>query len=175
METTKDWRDYPVYVSGTAKSGTTLLLDLLDGTPSTVSIPDEPSFTKILKRDRIDLATSVRDYIHCYSAFGVRKNVLLNKMVSSGYADVKDYGDFVAEEISINEGENQQLTIRGLERWPEFFDAETYYRTLKVCLARANDKKDILTGTAEAVRLAQALPSEGLRRWIFKETFDGGG
>ena len=45
-----EWLEMPVYITGLMKSGTTLLLALLDGHPNILAYPDEPSFNRLWAR-----------------------------------------------------------------------------------------------------------------------------
>lgn len=169
-----DYYEFPIYVSGVAKSGTTLFLDLLDATPNTISYPDEPSFSKVLKRNYSSESLRVRDWVRCYSVIGVRKNLLLNKMFEEGFTDVANYGDFVREDMSRTDHEQTKLTIRGLENWHHWFDPDVYQRELEAHIrTNYSSRKDILTASIEAIRMAQRVEKKDLKCWVFKETFHG--
>lgn len=62
-KTMTDWLGRPVWLAGMMRSGTTLLLSLLDGDPALAVYPDEPSFQRLFDRTYRDAAHLRRDLL----------------------------------------------------------------------------------------------------------------
>lgn len=58
-----EWLEMPVYITGLMKSGTTLLLALLDGHPNILAYPDEPSFSRLWARRYDDAEHLIADWL----------------------------------------------------------------------------------------------------------------
>lgn len=162
-----DYKERPIFISGVAKSGTSLLLSLIDGHKKILAYPEEPSFHKVIERNYPDLERLVHDWIECYSVLGVRKNILLNRMKNMGYNHVSDYPDYVLEDISEKDIAPRLLGVKDSD-----FDFNKYKQTLRYRLRNISEKKDIMLSSIEAIAVAAGVEEKLLEHWAYKETFN---
>src|SRR5688572_28632498 len=58
------WVDRPIWVTGLMKTGSTLLLALLDGHSRILAYPDEPSFDRLFRRRYQGASHLVKDWLY---------------------------------------------------------------------------------------------------------------
>lgn len=120
----------PVFVTGLMKSGTTLLMSLLDGHKDVVFMPDEPSFPKFLKTDYKDSNQIINDILYGKSPLNL--GPALRDLGLCPEYDVKrgvfPEGPLVPEKHHRMAVKNYHN--RGLSNIPNF-DPETYFNALR--------------------------------------------
>lgn len=154
-----DWLQKPIFVTGPMKTGTTLLISLLDGHPQLVTYPEEPYFPCFESR----LYRTGVERILGWLRSG--KNVMhqVNHRLIDERVDGKPLPLDLLVKGVIRGADNDQLSDR--------FDWSTYNSSLIKHLNHAGfDNKSIIECTIKAFASAYDSPAKSgfARAWAFK-------
>jgi hypothetical protein len=166
------WVNRPVFATGLMKSGSTLLLALLDGHPEMLVYPEEPSFDRIFLRHYRDKNQLVRDWLfgtpnplhyagqirdrHAASGYDFRSWEPLPDAVRTDDLDL----DLLRSKIQLY-GVKDPSKVR--------FDVIRYHNELaeRLRAGAVQSPRDVMVATALSARAASDLQGEP-RCWFFK-------
>ncbi|HSW11358.1 MAG TPA: sulfotransferase [Solimonas sp.] len=168
---TQAWLDQPVFLTGLMKSGTTLLLGLMDGADGVLCYPDEPSFDRLWSRRYDDAEHMLRDWI-----YGTPNPIHLYKAMQEAHGEAFDpRGAAWAKEQYPLLSEIEQHCARSVLRGLDQADGESLFDRLQYLQALAEPPQEGLTRTALVRRTLQAFhralrrPIGQPRAWAFKQ------
>jgi hypothetical protein len=168
------WIHAPVYVTGLMKTGSTLLLALLDGHPELLVYPDEPSFERLFGRDYGDRDELVRDFL-----FGTPNPLHFNRFVQDGLLAASGFSprDWrpVPKLPALDQIDRialaEEIELRGVDSSAHAFDVVAYHRTLADELATIHtvDRRALVVATARALAAGAGRAATPPVRWLFKQ------
>jgi hypothetical protein len=168
------WIDAPVYVTGLMKTGSTLLLALLDGHPELLVYPDEPSFERLFGREYADRDELVRDFM-----FGTPNPLHFNRFVQeellapSGFSprDWRAVPNLPALDELGRGALAEQIELRGVEPGAHEFDVVAYHQALadELSALRDVDRRGAVVATARALAVGAGRAETPPARWLFKQ------
>lgn len=172
-----DWLDRPIYLTGLMKSGTTLLLSLLDGHSQLVVYPDEPSFYRIWLRRYQNPRHMVLDWL-----YGTPNPLNLNRAARARTEYPEDHDPKSKQPLPLSYldsldiewlSDNKNWSLRGLPDTvsADQFDHHQYLRAIERLACSQTELKRVffLKQIIEALRCAAKVASEKPARWAFKQ------
>lgn len=168
---TQAWLNRPVFLTGLMKSGTTLLLGLMDGADGVVCYPDEPSFDRLWSRRYDDAEHMLRDWI-----YGTPNPMHLSKVMQEAHGqDFDPRGAALPKEKYPPLSEIERHCARSLLRGVDQVEGERLFDRLQYLQGLVQPPLDGLTRTAlvkrtvQAFHRAQRRPLAEPLAWAFKQ------
>ena len=176
----QDWLERPIFVTGLMKSGTTLLLSLLDGHPDILAYPDEPSFHRTLLREYESREQMLVDFLYGTpnrAHFGAEilerdpellKADLLSWSEPAPFSTVPSRDEF--EELV----DNKVLRSMDEPQQEKAIDLEAYFEEIYGFFEDESVRtpKELIRRTMKALAKARRADADaGYEHWLFKQPF----
>jgi hypothetical protein len=175
MPKNDDWTKKCLVITGTARSGTSLLMDLIDGHPNIVVYPQEPYFRDIFARKYTSKTHLLVDSkIGTANPIHKPKKMFLETIPAYNPVgpDPVELNDILIQNVlSLNEleGELRSKNLAALKA-KVHFDFEVYFNKMNELLEkRFSSLGDLMTAMIVAVVHAASLDSAKLKWWAFKD------
>lgn len=175
MPKNDDWTKKCLVITGTAKSGTSLLMDLIDGHPNVVVYPQEPYFRDIFVRKYTSKTHLLVDSkIGTANPMHKPKKMFIETIPNYDPigADPVELNDILIQNVrSLNELDGRLMSKNSAAlKTKVHFDFELYFDKMNELLEkRFSSLRDLMTAMIVAVVSAASLDSAKLKWWAFKD------
>ncbi|MBL7209787.1 MAG: sulfotransferase [Dehalococcoidia bacterium] len=171
-----DWTKRCLVITGTGKSGTSLLMDLIDGHPNVVVYPDEPYFRDVFARKYknkahllVDIKIGTANPMHKPKKAFVETITAYNPVARRNPVELNDI--LIQNTLSLNEldGELRSKDPAALKSKVSF-DFELYFDKMNELVEKQfSSLSDLMTAMIVATVDASSLDSARLKWWAFKD------
>lgn len=159
-----DWADNCILITGVPKSGTSLLMDLIDGHPNIIVYPQEPFFRDIFRR-------RYQNKIHLLIDAKIGTANLMHTPVKTLPAHNRSEPVQLTDTLIQNKLHLNELTglLRG-KNLTALFDFRKYHDTFnKITSDKLSSLKDLMGAMIVSTTEAISMDTSQLKLWAFKD------